>query len=246
MRYLTPALLFTVTAAFAADALPTVPGTPIGEKKELLFSDDFEHSEAKWQLNVVPAFTIENGVLKGTQTRFDAPAQGDKPAVKAHQAVAGIEVPTKDSIVELKFRFAGATAMSVEFDDRKFTGSHYGHICYCRLTPKSVNLVDQRDGNMNNEIMAMATDPAKKDERAKRLAGRSATFPVAIEPEQWHTLTVETIDDAMRASVDGKAVAYLKSSGIGHPTKSKVEFGTAGKDGLFDEIKIWNAAAVKP
>ena len=54
------------------------------------------------------------------------------------------------------------------------------------------------------------------------------------------------VGDEMRASIDGKPVAYLKSSGIAHPTKSKIEFGCQGKDGYFDDIKIWNAEPAKP
>jgi hypothetical protein len=46
-------------------------------------------------------------------------------------------------------------------------------------------------------------------------------------------------------TIDGKAAAYLKSSGIAHATKSKIELGVAGKDGFFDEVKIWNAKARK-
>jgi hypothetical protein len=45
----------------------------------------------------------------------------------------------------------------------------------------------------------------------------------------------------MRAIIDGKPAGFLKSSGIAHPTKSKVEFGCMGQDGFFDDIKIWNA-----
>ena len=47
----------------------------------------------------------------------------------------------------------------------------------------------------------------------------------------------------MRVLIDGQSVAYLKSSGIAHSTKSKIELGVAGKDGLFDDIKVWNANA---
>jgi hypothetical protein len=178
----------------------------------------------------------------------NAPAADGKPAVVGHQAVIGTDVPTKDSVIELRFRFAGATAVSAEFDDRKYTGSHYGHICYARVTPTSVVLADQKEGSMRNDIYEMSKDPAKKDERNKLLKGRSSTFPVKLDPEQWHTLVLETAGDAMRASVDGKPVAYLKSPGIAHPTKSKVEFGCAGKDGYFDDVKIWNAepAAASP
>lgn len=77
-------------------------------------------------------------------------------------------------------------------------------------------------------------------------AGRkNATFPVEIDPEKWHTFTLETVDDSMRATIDGKPVAFLKSPGIAHATKSKVEFGCMGKDGFFDDVKIWNAEPVK-
>ncbi len=45
LRILAPFLL--TTAAFAADApkLPSIPAEPIAQKKELLFSDDFERAE---------------------------------------------------------------------------------------------------------------------------------------------------------------------------------------------------------
>jgi hypothetical protein len=39
--------------------------------------------------------------------------------------------------------------------------------------------------------------------------------------------------------------ACLKSSGIAHATKSKIELGVAGKDGWFDDIKVWNAEPAK-
>ena len=49
----------------------------------------------------------------------------------------------------------------------------------------------------------------------------------------------------MRLSVDGQPVAYLKSSGIAHATKSRIEFGVAGKDGCLDDLKVWNAEPAK-
>ena len=54
-------------------------------------------------------------------------------------------------------------------------------------------------------------------------------------------VTVETVGEEMRVSIDGKPAGYLKSSGIAHATKSKIELGCAGKDGLFDDIKVWEA-----
>jgi len=239
------AVISSMGSSLLAAELPQVPADPIGKKKELLFSDDFNRSDLGKQWGqVVPTFTLENNMLKGTQTRVNKPAADGKPAVVGHQAVIGTDVPTKDSIVEFRFKLAGATAVSAEFDDRKYTGSHYGHICFVRVTPKTVILADQRDGSMRNDIYAM-TDSSQKAAKAKLLEGRSATFPVSVAANEWHTMVLETVGDSMRATLDGKPVAFLKSSGIAHPTKSKIEFGCAGQDGYFDDVKIWNAEAVK-
>ncbi|HEY3854192.1 MAG TPA: hypothetical protein VGO67_07370 [Verrucomicrobiae bacterium] len=238
--------LAAASVAVAVD-LPTIPERPIAKKKELLFSDDFKSSQpAKVWQEVVPTFTFENGALKGSQTRDkNIPAADGKPAVQAHQAVEGLEIPTKDSIVEVRIRFDGATMMDVEFDDRKYTGSHYGHLCRAQVRLNAITIIDERDGTMRNDIYAMSGDPSKKAERMEKLKGRIVTFPAKVETGTWHDLVVETVGEEMRVTLDGKPAAYLKSSGIGHATKSKIELGVGGKDGWFDDIKVWNAEPVK-
>ncbi|WP_461784928.1 hypothetical protein [Prosthecobacter sp.] len=242
-RFLAP-LVFVATAAIAAD-LPKIPSKPISVKQELLFSDDFEGTEpAKVWHKVVPTFAVENGTLKGTQTRDkDVPSADGKSVVKAHAAVHGLEIPTQDSVVECKIRFEGATMIDVEFDDRKYTGAHYGHLCRAQVRLNGVTIIDERDGGMRNDIREMRNDPAKKAEVAALLKGRQVTYPAKLETGKWYTLVVETVGDEMRVTIDGKPAAFLKSSGIAHATKSKIELGVAGKDGLFDDLKVWNAAA---
>ncbi|NDE99126.1 MAG: hypothetical protein EB034_12750, partial [Verrucomicrobia bacterium] len=218
------------------------------QKKELLFADDFEGAEhdKRWH-RVVDTFTFEKGTLKGTQTRDkNIPAADGKPAVTAHAAVYGLEVPTKDSVVEVKIKFEGATMIDVEFDDRKYTGAHYGHLCRAQVRLNGVTMIDERDGTMRNDIYEMNKDPNKKAERAKLLVGRTATYPAKLEAGKWYNLVVETVGDEMRVTIDGKPAGYLKSSGIAHATKSKIELGVAGKDGFFDDIKVWNAEPAKP
>jgi len=242
------AALVLLSSAALADDPPAIPAKPIAEKKELLFSDDFQGTEpaAVWH-KVVPTFAVVDGALKGTQTRDkNVPAADGKPAQTAHAAVHGLEIPTKDSIVEVRIKLEGATMVDVEFDDRKYTGCHYGHICRAQVRLDKVTIIDEKEGSMRNDIYEMKKDPANKAEVAKLLVGRSATFPVKLEQGKWYTYTVETVGDEMRASIDGVAVGYLKSPGIGHATKSKIELGVAGKDGYFDDIKVWNAEPTKP
>ena len=245
-RFLLAAFIVSQLAVSAAD-LPPIPSEPIAKKKELLFSDDFESaSPNKLWHRVVPTFVFTNGALKGTQTRDkNIPAADGKPAVTPHAAVHGLELPTRDSVVQCRIKLAGARFVSVEFDDRKYTGAHYGHICLAQVRTNGVVIIDQRDGNMRNDIYAMANDPDKKAERAALLKGRQVTYPAKVESGQWHDLVVETVGEEMRVTLDGKPAAYLKSSGIGHATKSKIELGAGGKDGFFDDIKIWNAEPAK-
>ncbi len=241
------ALSFLVTsAAFAAD-LPSIPAAAIAKKKELLFAEDFQGStpDKVWH-RVVPTFVVENGALKGTQTRDkNIPAADGKPAVTAHAAVHGLEIPTKDSVVECRIKFAGATMIDVEFDDRKYTGAHYGHLCRAQVRLTGVTLIDERDGTMRNDIYAMNKQPEKKAERAALLKGRTVTYPAKLEAGKWYALVVETVGDEMRVTLDGQPAGYLKSSGIAHATKSKIELGVAGKDGFIDDLKVWNAEPAK-
>ncbi len=130
--------------------------------------------------------------------------------------------------------------IDVEFDDRKYTGAHYGHICRAQVRLNGVTLIDERDGNMRNDIYAIKKDPAKKPSR-RASQGPQRHLPAKLEAGRWYTLVVETVGDEMRVTLDGKPAGYLKSSGIAHETKSKIELGVAGKDGCFDDIKIWNA-----
>jgi len=235
------------SAVFAAD-LPPIPAAAIARKRELLFADDFSGAgPAKVWQKVVPTFVVEQGALKGTQTRDkDVPSADGKSVIKAHAAVHGLEIPTKDSVVECRIKFGGATMIDVEFDDRKYTGAHYGHLCRAQVRLNGVTLIDERDGTMRNDIYAMSKDPNQKAERGRLLKGRTATYPARLESGKWYALVVETVGDTMRVTLDGKPAGYLRSSGIAHATKSKIELGVAGRDGFFDDLKVWNAGPASP
>ena len=242
-RFLTLACLITTTTSFGADApkLPIIPAEPIAKKKELLFSDDFERADLGqdkgWAI-VVPTYALENGILKGMQMRFDALAKDGKPAVKGHQAVIGNDIPTKDSVIEFRFKLGGAQSITAEFDDRKFNGSHYGHLCMARIAADKIILVDQKG-------LAVARPEGATGEPPTPKGRKNIAFPLDIDPQTWHTFMLETVGDTMRATIDGQPVAFLQSPGIAHPTKSKVEFGCMGQGGCFDDLKIWNAEPVE-
>jgi hypothetical protein len=209
--------------------LAEVPLQPLAGKGELIFADSFDRKEVgEWQ-NVIPTFSIQDGMLRGEQTRAD------------HGAVGRIARPMKDVIVEFKFQLDGSTGFNAVFDDKTYRGSHAGHICRVAFAPKQLRLGDDKEGIMRNDIFEQRKDPARKAAADQSIADRNSVTAASFEPGKWYSVVIEIIGDQMRVSVDGAPRAYLKSSGIGHPTKSSFHFTVPGKGVLFDEVKIWKA-----
>jgi hypothetical protein len=206
-----------------------IPADSLAQKGDLILSDDFDRAGLGEWKSLIPTFTVKEGVLKGEQTRDD------------HGAVGRVYRPMKDVIVEFRFKLAGSKGFNVVFDDQKYKGSHAGHICRVVFAPNQIRLGDDKEGIMRNDIFAMRRDPARKAEANKLLEGRGSTARVNIDPEKWHRVTIEIVGDQMRVSFDGKAVGYLKSSGIGHETKTSFHFTVTGPGVLFDDVHIWKA-----
>jgi hypothetical protein len=208
-------------------ALAEVPPQPLGEKGELLLSDSFERAElGEWQA-LIPTFSIQDGMLRGEQTRAD------------HGAVGRVYRPMKDVIVEFKFRLDGSTGFNAVFDDKNYRGSHAGHICRVAFAPKQLRLGDDKEGMMRNDIFEKRKDPAQKAAADQSIADRSHVFAATFETGRWYTVRIEIVGEAMRVCVDDQPMGYLKSPGIGHPTKASFHFTVPGKGVLFDEVHLW-------
>ena len=244
LPFLTATILVALPAISHAADVATIPSEPIAKKKEVLFKDNFKGTthDKLWH-DVVETFAFEPGYLKGTQTRdHEIKDQDGKVTVTPHAAVYGLELPTHNSVIECKIRFEGASLIDVEFDDRKFTGSHYGHLCRAQIKLDRVIMIDERDGTQSNALIELRKDPvANKAVINKLISDHMATYPIALQAHKWYRLCVETVEDEMRVTIDGKPAGYLKSAGIGHVTKSKIEFGVNGKDGWYTDLKVWNA-----
>lgn len=210
-------------------AAADVPAEPLAGKGTVIASDDFERTDlGEWKV-VIPTFTVENGVLKGVQTRAD------------HGSVGRLYRPMKDVIVEFKFKLNGSTTFNAVFDDQKFKGSHAGHICRVAFTPKQLRLGDDKEGVMRNDIYEMRKDPARKAEAEKLLVGRGSSAKVDLKQGQWYQVSLELVGDRLRVSLDGQPTIYLQSPGLAHETKSSFHFTVNGPGVLFDDVKIWEA-----
>ena len=229
-RKLVSCLLAVLSQLVAGQCIAAdVPSAPLCEKGEQLLADNFDRTDLGDWKSLIPAFTVEGGVLKGMQARDD------------HGAVGRVYRPMKDVVVEFRFKLAGSTGFNTVFDDQKYKGSHAGHICRIAFAPNQIRLGDDREGIMRNDIFEMRKDPNRKAEASKLLSGRSAIGKVAITPDKWHSVAIEIVGDQMRVSIDGQAIGYLKSPGIAHETKTSFHFTVNGSGVLFDDVHIWNA-----
>ena len=216
-------------AAIALSIASDPPAQPLAKKGALIFSDDFSAPELSkaWRVTY-PSFVIADGALKASQTKPE------------HSAVGRVHVGLKDLVIEFKFRLGGATSINAVCNDLEYKEGHGGHICRVSLSPKQIFLGDDKE-RLRHEIEEMKKDPARKEEVKKLTAGREQSIPIALDPARWYALAMEIVGDEMRVSLDGKAVGYLKSSGLAHPMKREFYFAVSGQDALFDDVRIWAA-----
>jgi hypothetical protein len=218
-------LCFSVVSVLAAE---DVPG-PLAQKGDLLFSDDFERTGlGKWKV-IIPGFQVADGALVATQDRAD------------HGSVGRVYLPMKDVILSFRFKLDGSPRFNVVFDDKNHKDSHAGHICRVAFAGKQIRLGDDKEGIMRNDIFAMRRDPKRKAAADKLLKGRGSNVKADLKQGRWYSATIEIVGDQMRVSLDGKAIGWLKSPGLAHPTKESVHFTVNGKRTLFDDVKIWRA-----
>lgn len=227
-----------ILLAFLAGLLPLitlraadtpVPAQPLGRKGASIFSDDFSMPGVSpaWR-ELWPSLTIASGALNISQT---------KPA---HSAVGIVKVGHKDLIIAFRFQLGAASSINAVCNDSAYKEGHGGHICRVTLSPRQIFLADDKE-RLRREIEEMKKDPARKAKAAKAVAGRTQGFPMKLDPARWYDLTIEIVGDEMRVRLDGKAVGYLKSSGLDHPMKSDFYFAVSGRDALFDDVHIWVA-----
>lgn len=232
--------LFALLGLSAAAAADSVPAQPLGKRGPLIISDTFTDPQLgpAWKI-LTETFTVGDGVLKGVQTFFGSPAKDGRPARPPHGAVLLVEVGRKDMIIEFKFRFDGATSVNAVCDDMAYKESHGSHIVRVALTPNKIRLGDDKE-SLRHDIVEMNRDPARKAEAAKLVEGRIRDIPFKLEQQRWYKLTMEIVGDELRASIDNQPIGYLKSSGIGHPNKSRFHFTVSGGAAEFDDFKLWS------
>lgn len=238
MRHLIRHSFAMGSLALAAVAAVPLPTQPLASKGPVAVAEDFCGISLahRWK-TVFPSFTIVDGVLRGTQSRED------------HGAVIETQVPLRDGnlVLELRLRFEGARSIHILCDDKTWKGVHAGHISRVVIVPNQITVYDDKEGVMRNDIYALrkSNDPGKKAEAERLANGRWQVFPLNLETKCWYRFGLEIYGDELRATIDGRPVAFLRSPGLAHARKSDLRINVWGKDGdgLVDDLLVWGAYA---
>ena len=193
----------------------------------LLMKDDFERVELgkQWRLRI-GSFIIREGLLVGTEKPEDG-----------HGAVIQAPVAFSNAIIEFSFRIVEGRSFNFVVNDKTCKTVHAGHICRVAVSMKGFRLGDDKEGVMRKDIFAMRRDAKRREEADALLVGRSRNLPYQLKAKQWYRMRVTILDEEMRLSLDGQELGFLRSPGIGHPTKTDFGFTVKGTRIEFDNVR---------
>jgi hypothetical protein len=195
--------------ALAASLEPT-----LGKKGTLLLEERFAGVTipAGWTKNT-GKISVADGALHVSQLASDN-----------HIGAFRKAVPVKDCVVQLDFKFNGATMFHVGFDPAPGELKKKGHLFALAITPAGWTLTE---------------NPDKADPKSKNVVHAKAA--TKFEPGQWFTLMLEMKGNDVVARVDGKPPLRATAKDF-HVKKPGLVFRAGGKDDqevLIDNVKVW-------
>lgn len=219
-------------ALAATSALAQVPAE---KYTRTIFSDDFASGFAKgW------------GHWKSISVAKDAAFVGITPEGSDHPAVDFINLDgERDLEVTVKFRFLGDKGKNFDIwlDDRKYAGSHAGHVCKVTTSLTGISIMDAKTGWFRSDLVAKRKTPeGLSAEDQAYLKTKQVNFPVKYTLNEWHTLVVRSYNDVVEVLVDGAPVGSFKSEGFTHETKALVSLTTNLADVEYDDFSVKGVA----
>ena len=190
----------------------------------VLFEDSFERSElgAPWRI-VVPSFEIKEGRLVAHQT-----------SAGAHTTISRVPLEFRNAVFEFSFRLTDGDDLHLVLNDQNCKEAHSGHISRVTFSATRVRISDDRNGAFRDDQY-----------RAFLASGRTikrdiydTIIAVSLDPEKWHKVRINLIDDMMEVMIDGSFIGSFRSPGIGHPTKTDFGFVTKGNVVEVDDVRV--------
>ncbi len=214
-----------------------------GEEKAgtVILSDDFNREEQDPKKE-----QVGNGWSTNSRSRAKGEKQVDllegamhitRAKVADHGVSVTHEAAFQDAEIRLRFKLGAKDDLGINIADMKEKTVHAGHICLARIRQNQVEITDLKTGRMNLETRTRRLAGKLTDEDNQRINNTSKRFQVDLSTDQWHDLQVRITGDEMSVAIDGEKVGSFRSSGIGHPTKSRLRLAV-NRSAWVDDVKV--------
>lgn len=206
-------VLILLCLAVAATA-QTPPKTSICKPGEVIVSTPFDQ----------PTPPTRKGAINGWQAGIgewsvkDGALHGDELAENNHPSSCTYRFEATDMIITAQFRLGTATQIAFACRDTVPPNNHLGRT----FISKDAIWVTRMSG-------------ISKTTKSVKLA----EFKTPIDPEAWHTITIEIVGNHYRATVDGQVVEAHHERF--KDTKGIVALVNKGQGAQFKNVSIWHA-----
>ena len=204
---------FSFLTLFACHAFGANPDASLGKRGKILLEEKFDGGAvpAGWNKNTGKV-SVADGALHASQLASDN-----------HIGAFRKLMPLQDCVVQLDFKFSGATMFHVGFDPAPGELKKKGHLFALAITPQGWSL---------NE------NPDKDDPKSKNVTHAKAA--TKFNQGEWYTLLLEMKGGTVVVRVgDRELRATAKDFQVKKPG---LVFRAGGKDGeevLLDNVKVW-------
>lgn len=234
MKKSSSVLFYLSLAVFSCPALAQ-------DSDKVLLIDDFNRTESSPDKEEIGNGWSTNSAKRARGKKQvdlkDGAMQITRAAVADHGVSVVHEVAFTDAVIQLRFRIGAKDDLGINIADMKEKSVHAGHICVARIRPKTVELTDLKTGAMKLEHRKARQGDGLTPAMKEAMKGKSKKFPVDLDLDEWHNLTVQIKGDTMTVTIDGKQVGQFQSEGIAHPTKSRLRL-SVNKSAWVDDVKI--------
>ncbi|QDT07350.1 hypothetical protein K227x_57770 [Rubripirellula lacrimiformis] len=239
------AFLLACVALSAANPVMADQVGDLKSKGKLLFADDFNRDDGSSDEDA-----MGNGWTSNSPWRADGQKQAflDDGSIRivtapgAGHAVTifhDIEPAFQDCVASFRYRMnEPADTLSFDFNDPKCKTVHSGHLVIVKLSRKAIQIQDSKTGTMNLEVREKFKDTPQSPGKKRLMAATQVSIPFESRLGQWYDVAIRTQGDLLTLFVDGKEMGELRSPGISHPTKRKLNIGAKTTSPDFDDLQV--------
>ncbi|MDF1823652.1 MAG: hypothetical protein P1U68_03360 [Verrucomicrobiales bacterium] len=230
--------------------LPSAVAGLVESRGSLLFEDTFDREDAEDTDDLGEAWT----------TNSQSRAMGDKQndlvdgelvmtiSPRADHAISTVHTtaePYGDAVVSLRMKLEEGDQLKLAYNDRDDKSVWAGHINGVTFTTKDLRLVDERESVFKLTLRDNKETPEGKAAMDEAVASASESFPLELDPGEWHDVVTVHEGETLTVYIDGEEVGSHTSPGFGHETKRQFVFAVA-KHAVVDDLKLWKLSPAAP